>query len=106
MNWWMLGGMAVITFWNRYAFFAKSLSYLPGPKVQRFLGYSSFAILTAIWTPILFQADYTTRSVTIAGLDYLIAAAVAAVLSFFRVRSIVVVLLSTALFFLLRYVVG
>ncbi|RBP48345.1 AzlD domain-containing protein [Arenicella xantha] len=106
MNWLMLGGMAAITFWNRYAFFAKALHYRPGPKMQRLLGYSSFAILTAIWAPILFRVDYESSSMSVAGWDYIIAGAVAAVMTVLRVPSIVVVLLSTGLFFIIRLFVG
>lgn len=102
----MLGGMALITFWNRFAFFSKNMNYQPGVRVQRFLAYASFAILTAIWTPILFQVDYAVGAITLAGLDYLCAGIVAAVMALCRVRSLVVVLVSTSLFFLIRVLIN
>ena len=102
MIWWLLMGMTVITFANRYAFFAQIIRYQPSEQVQRFLSYSSYAVLTAIWAPIVF--DYNpNQGVGHAGLDYLIASALAAFLSFIRVKSIVVVLTSIGAFFLIRY---
>ena len=102
MSWWVIVGMSIITYVNRYTFFARVVSYQPGAKLQRFLSYSSYAILTSIWAPILFQTDYQS-GLTHAGLDYLLAASVAAVLSIMRVHSLAVVVLSTAVFFGLRF---
>ena len=103
MNWALLIGMSIITFWNRFAFFSESVRFQPGIRLKRFLSYSSYAILTAIWAPILFNYDQSS-GFDYAGSDYLIAASVAAVLSFLKLPSIVVVLISTGLFFLLRAV--
>ena len=103
MNWALLVGMSIITFWNRFAFFSESVRFQPDFRLKRFLSYSSYAILTAIWTPILFNYDQSS-GFDYAGPDYLIAAGVAAVLSFLKLPSIVVVLISAALFFLLRAV--
>ena len=100
-SWWLLLGLAGITFLNRFAFFARSLRYQPGARTLRFLSYSSYAILTAIWTPIVFQFT-PGQGVQIAGYDYLLAALVAAILTLNQIRSIVVVLVSTLLFFVLR----
>jgi len=49
MTWLIILGMACITFINRYAFLSKSFYYKPSNKMLRFLSYSSYAILTAIW---------------------------------------------------------
>ncbi|MEM7360642.1 MAG: AzlD domain-containing protein [Pseudomonadota bacterium] len=101
MFWGLLLGMTAITFYNRYAFFARSLRYQPGEKARRFLSFSSYAILTSIWTPILF--GYSPSSgLSVTGLDYLLAASAAALMTLFGVRSIFVVLISTAMFFVLR----
>jgi len=107
MTWVLIAAMAAITFFNRFAFFAESLRYQPGLKVRKFLGYSSYAILTSIWTPILFRVDANDglRTFSTAGADYLIAASIAAILTIFGVRSIIVVLISTAAFFILRFLV-
>ena len=102
MIWLLLFGMALITFVNRYLFFSAMIAYSPGPKFKRFLSYSSYAVLTAIWAPIIFHFD-GQGELQLAGLDYLLAAAIAGLLSFYRVASIAVVLISTTLFFLLRF---
>ena len=100
-SWWLLFAMSAITFLNRYAFFTPSLSYQPSEKVQRFLSYSTFAILTAIWTPIVFEFDFE-QGFTHAGWDYIIGATIAGVLSVIRVPSIIVVLVCAIVFFGLR----
>ncbi len=102
MIWLLLLGMALITFANRYLFFSKMIAYSPGPKFKRFLSYSSYSVLTAIWVPIIFHFDGQSEF-QLAGLDYLLAAVLAGLLSFYRVASIIVVLLSTVLFFLIRF---
>lgn len=101
-SWWLLLAMSAITFLNRYAFFTPSLRYKPNEKVQRFLSYSTFAILTAIWTPILFDFDLD-QGFSHTGWDYIIGACIAGILSMLRVPSIIVVLLCTMVFFGLRF---
>lgn len=101
MIWLLLLGMSLITFINRYLFLSDSISYLPGPKFTRFLSYSSYSVLTAIWAPIVFHFD--GGNVSIEGWDYLLAASLAALLSVYKVPSIVVVLLSVSVFFLIRF---
>jgi branched-subunit amino acid transport protein len=100
--WLLLLGMALITFVNRYLFFSAMIAYSPGPKFKRFLSYSSYSVLTAIWAPIIFHFDGQSEF-QLAGFDYLLAATIAGLLSFYRVASIAVVLISTTLFFLLRF---
>ena len=104
MTWLTLYGLATITFLNRFAFFSEKVRYTPGENVRRFLGFSTYAILTSIWAPIIFSFDADV-GFSYAGNDYLIAASVAAILAFSRVQSIVVVLVSTVLFFLLRFII-
>lgn len=102
MIWVTILGMAIITFVNRYAFLARTLTYRPSAKVRRFLGFSSYAVLTAIWTPIVFSLE-SGMLLSHAGWDYLLAAALAAILTLTGFASIIVVLLSTSVFFLLRF---
>ena len=102
MIWLLLLGMGLITFVNRYVFFSAAIAYSPGPKVKRFLSYSSYSVLTAIWAPIIFQFE-AKSGLTHSGLDYLIAAGLAGLLSFYRVSSIIVVLLSSISFFMIRF---
>ena len=102
MSNWLLLSFAAITFLNRYAFFAESLRYSPGTRTRRFLQYSSYAVLTAIWTPLVFEIDKGNLS-WVTGWDYFLAATLAAVLTLMRVRSMAVVLLSIGAFFALRF---
>lgn len=100
--WWTLSGMAVITYLNRYAFFSGFVRYTPGSKMKRLLGYSSYAVLTAIWAPIVFSFDLEL-GMQHTGVDYLIGTAFAAILTALRLPSIAVVLISTAVFFGVRF---
>lgn len=102
MMWFSIIGMAAITFLNRYAFLTNSFNYVPNDKVKRMLSYSSYSVLTAIWTPIVFQMD-TGAGFTIAGIDYLIACSLAAVMSLFRLPSLFTVILSALVFFGIRF---
>lgn len=102
MTWALIFGMAAITYANRYLFFARSIAYRPGIRVKRLLSYSSYAVLTAIWAPLVFEFD-GAKELSIAGLDYAVATALAAVLSFSRINSLIVVLASAAVFFLIRF---
>ena len=104
MTWLMIFGMTAITFLNRYAFFAEAVHYQPGLRVRKFLSFSTYAILTAIWAPILFSFD-AVNGLQAAGIDYLLSASVAALMAFMRVRSILVVIVSTTVFFVLRYAI-
>ena len=104
MIWLSISTMAAITFLNRYVFFARGLAYQPSAKVKQFLSFSSYAVLTAIWAPIIFKVD-SDFSLSHAGWDYLIAGAVAAMLSLLRVPSIVTVVVSSGVFFMLRFTV-
>jgi len=106
MIWLLLIVMAAITFFNRYLFLAKSISYSPGVKLKRFLSYSSYAVLTAIWAPIVFEYDgmgVSASHFSIAGYDYLVATIIAATLSFMRANSLMVVLCSSGVFFAIRF---
>jgi len=102
MTWWVILMMAVTTFINRYAFFAQGLRYRPSANAKRFLSYSSYAVLTAIWAPIMFSVD-VEHNFNYAGDDYLIAGAIAALMTLFRMPTIVTVLVSTTVFFILRF---
>jgi len=102
MNVWLLIGlMTAVTFSVRYVFFAQAIRYQIGPRVKLLLRYSSFSILTALWTPIIFQYELVT-GFSYAGGDYLIAAAVAVLMAVLRVNTLTVVLVSVGSFFVLR----
>ena len=108
MSWWMILTLAVITFANRYVFLLEGLKYQPGEKVKHFMSFASYAVLTAIWAPIIFKAKlpndvHAQFNIEHAGLDYLLASIVAGLLAFLRLPSIVVVVVSMGVFFMLRY---
>lgn len=102
MMWLSIFGMAAITFLNRYAFLANTLSFEPSEKFKRLLSYSSYSVLTAIWTPIIFQVDHHV-GFSIAGVDYLIAGTLAAAMTFFRFPSLLSVIASASVFFGIRF---
>lgn len=101
MIWWALVGMTLITFANRYLFLIDSIKLSPGPRLKRLLSYSIYAVLTAIWAPILFSFNLN-QGFSITGLPYLVAAIVAAIMSFLRAPTLLVVIASTGLFFALQ----
>lgn len=102
MIWFSIFGMACITFINRYAFLTTSFNYVPNEKFKRLLSYSSYSVLTAIWTPIVFQVDQHW-AVSVAGMDYLIACSLAALMSLCRLPSLLTVILSASVFFGIRF---
>ncbi|GAB3112056.1 AzlD domain-containing protein [Aestuariicella hydrocarbonica] len=57
MTWIMIGLMAAVTFYNRYAFFSPHLKFSIGPRLQSLLSYTAPAVLTALWVPIVFVRD-------------------------------------------------
>ena len=104
MSWFIILGMACITFINRYAFFSDGFQYKPSKKMLRFLSFSSYSMLTAIWLPIIIQFD-PAKGFDHSGYDYIIATALATVMAIFKVPSIVIVIFSSGLFFVLRFFV-
>lgn len=102
MIWLTILGMALITYFNRLVFLVKGISYKPSERVKQFLEFSGLAVLTAIWAPIVFQVSYAGEARFSVGPDYLIAAGIAAGLSLLKAHSLVVVIVSSAIFFALR----
>ncbi len=103
MIWLTICGMACITYLNRFAFLIQSFKYAPSESVRRMLAFSSLAVLTAIWTPIVFSFD-ASSGFSISGWDYLLAGLLAVILCLFRLPSLFVVITSTLVFFLLRFI--
>lgn len=106
MTWLTILGMACITYLNRFVFLMQGIRYNPSDRLKRFLSFSSLAVLTAIWAPIVFVSDDVFSSqpfaIGIAGWDYLVATLVAIALSLARCHSLLVVVISAGLFFALR----
>lgn len=101
MTWLTLFTMAAVTFSTRALFLARAIRYQMGKRVRLLLTYSSYAILTAIWAPILFRYS-PTEGLGHAGYDYLIGTAVAIGLTVLRLPTLAVVLCSAAVFFTIR----
>lgn len=101
MTWMMICGMAFITFYNRYFFFIKRMPITLGPRGRRLLEYSMYAVLTALWVPIVFKVE--------AGLPvfessaFLWGTLVAICLVLLRAPSILTVVASTVVFFSLHW---
>ncbi|MDV7106177.1 AzlD domain-containing protein [Vibrio sp. TH_r3] len=95
--------MAGLVFFSRYLFLEPKLPIRLNSTTQRLLAYSSPAILTAIWAPIVFiQEDELAISVTN---PYLIGALFAA-LMVWKTKSVLwTTIVSMALFLLLKLVV-
>lgn len=55
MSWLMIGLLALITFFNRFAFFSRLTRYQPGAEMGAFLGFSaqSVLLLTLLRLPTL-----------------------------------------------------
>ena len=102
MVWFLIGLMACVTYANRLVFLLETIKTTPNERFNVFLSYSSYAVLTAIWAPIVLQLDLD-KGFELAGNDYVIAASVAAHLTVFRLPSIVVVLTSIGLFGAIRF---
>ena len=100
MIWTSLLLMALLVFASRYLFLEPRLPIRLGPRVLHFLHYTSPAVLTAIWAPIVFHRDDRLA----VGLDnpYFIAAILAAVLALTTRNILLTTLISMALFFVIR----
>ncbi|MBL0637622.1 AzlD domain-containing protein [Aeromonas veronii] len=104
MSWLMIGLLALITFFNRFAFFSRLTRYQPGVEMGAFLGFSAQSVLTAIWLPIVFSYEPGI------GLDwdpdYLTATLWVMLLTLLRLPTLVVVVGGMGGFFLLRWLGG
>jgi branched-subunit amino acid transport protein len=100
MSWLTLLAMAALVFISRYLLLEPSLPLRLGPRVLHFLHYTSPAVLTAIWAPIVFaphgQLELNAHN------PYLVAAAAATLLAIFTRRVLLTTVASMVLFFILR----
>lgn len=99
MTWVTLVAMAFITFTSRYAFFSTLYPLHISQKGQRFLNFTAPATLTAMWVPIAFMPEGELWVGT--SNPYLTSAGVATLLSLLTKRTLLVVLTSMIVFFLL-----
>jgi branched-subunit amino acid transport protein len=104
MSWLMIGLLAMITFFNRFAFFSRLTRYQPGEEMGTFLSFSAQSVLTAIWLPIVFS--YEPAAGLSWDLDYLLAAVLVTLLTLLRLPTLAVVVIGMGGFFLLRWLGG
>lgn len=96
--------MACITFAVRYAFFTASINVRLHPQVKRLLAFTAPCILTAMTMPIMFQEGLNNASFS--GLlhsSYFWAGLLAIGLSLLIRQTLLVIVLSMAGFYALRY---
>lgn len=89
MGWLMIGLLALITFFNRFAFFSRLTRYQPGAEMGAFLSFSAQSVLTAIWLPIVFS--YEPGKGLDWDPDYLAATLLVTALTLLRLPTLVVV---------------
>jgi branched-subunit amino acid transport protein len=90
----------LLVFASRYIFLEPRLPLRLGPRILHFLHYTSAAVLTAIWAPIVFHRD-GQLDLEISN-PYLIAATFAAILAVTTRNVLLTTVLSMGLFFLIR----
>lgn len=100
MLWLLIGAMALITFYNRYAFFSPRLKFSIRPEIQSILQYTAPAVLTALWVPIVFVKDGTLN--TQWNDPYLLAGVVTVVVSATLKKPLPAVLIGVTVFYLCR----
>lgn len=95
--WLMLLGMTAITFLCRYFFFARSLRFNLPPKLQKLLGFTAPAVLTAMWSPIVFLGHGGTTTTTLLN-PFLLAGLITIALSLLIKNTLTVVVLAMLVF--------
>lgn len=93
--------MTAVVFLSRYLFLSPKLPLKLNGNAQRLLSYSSPAVLTAIWAPIVFIHD-DALSISYHN-PYLIAAILAAFIAWKTKNVIATTVLSMVCFFVLNY---
>ncbi|CDF84460.1 AzlD domain-containing protein [Pseudomonas sp. QL9] len=101
MVWAVIVGMGLIVFFNRYVFLEPRLPIRLGSNIRQFLGFAVPGMLTAICGPIVFLPEHQLNL----RLDnpYLLGSLVAVGLVLWTRNTLVSVLLSMGVFFLLRW---
>lgn len=102
MIWVLIGLMALVTFYNRYAFFSPNLKLSIGARTRSMLKYTAPAVLTALWVPIVFVKN--TQLNTDLTDPYLVAGLLTVVLSLVIKHPLVIVAVGLLIFSVLRFV--
>lgn len=101
MVWAVIVGMGLIVFFNRYVFLEPRLPIRLGSNVRQFLGFAVPGMLTAICGPIVFLPEHQLNLRP--DNPYLLGSLVAVGLVLWTRNTLVSVLLSMGVFFLLRW---
>jgi branched-subunit amino acid transport protein len=97
---WSILAMTVLVFLSRYLFLEPKLPLRLNPAAQRLLAYSSPAVLTAIWAPIVFMPE---KELWLAPSNpYLIGAIAAALLAWKTKNVLLTTIVSMVLFLCLK----
>ena len=97
----MIVAMGLVVFLNRYLFIEPRLPVRLNRGAREFLGFAVPGMLTAICGPIIFLADHKLNLSL--GNPYLLAGVCAVALMFWTRNVLMTVLLSMAVFYLLRW---
>ncbi|MCG9737344.1 AzlD domain-containing protein [Shewanella insulae] len=100
MIWLTMLAMTAVIFLSRYLFLEPKLPLRLSKNTLQFLGYSAPAVLTAIAAPILFVREQQL-AITFDN-SYLICGLVAVLLAYFTRNTLLTVLVSMALFFIIH----
>ncbi|NIY82318.1 AzlD domain-containing protein [Vibrio hepatarius] len=92
--------MTFLVFVSRYLFLEPKLPLRLNPQAQRLLSYSSPAVLTAIWAPIVFMPEQELWITP--DNPYLIGAIVAAVMAWKTKNVLLTTFVSMAVFLVLK----
>lgn len=101
MIWFIIGVMAVITFYNRYALMSPRLKITLGTNVQSVLKYTAPAVLTGLWVPIVFVREHELH-VDISS-PYLIAGLITVLIARLCPSPLITVVLGMLVFMSVRY---
>ena len=97
--------MAVITFISRYFFFTTAFQIRIHPRIEALFVFTAPCILIALVVPIVFQAGLAQSGETgLLGSSYFWAGLLAVGLSLMIRQTLLVIILSMAGFYALRYV--
>lgn len=104
MIWLIIFAVALVVFFNRYVFLEPNLPIKLSPTIKKLLGFSIPAILTAICGPIIFLNESGGfRDVPLN--PYFIGAIISILLALFIRNTLISVILSLAIFMLLKQVI-
>jgi len=101
--WFILVGMASITFTCRYLFFSKKLTFELGVKAKKALSYTAPSVLTAMWIPIVFLS-YQTIEQSFFYSPFLIAGLLTIALSLKLKNTLLIVIISIVAFMILQLI--